>query len=70
MGRIFMPGANPEGVPCRGRCLHRPGGPCAAANIRGRAMALPYIAIFMRGANRGVAVMAGVRGRDESRPYE
>ena len=33
-------------------------------------MALPYIAIFMRGANRGVAVMAGVRGRDESRPYE
>ena len=25
-------------------------------------MALPYIAIFMRGANRGVAVMAGSAG--------
>ena len=38
--------------PCRGRCSHRPGGPCAAARFRGRDKSRPYEQILCFGPNR------------------
>ena len=46
----------PRRKPCRGRCSHRPGRPCAAANTRGRAMALPYRPQHTPGRNTAACV--------------